>query len=100
MWQARLDVQEKKRQEGTLRQAVGSTSQAASSLVPWSAKKYTIVCPQAQETISESDETFEVEGIESCENVEPIMLPIIEEVDEEEEEEEEIATNLRRGFHE
>lgn len=40
-----------------------------------------------------------MEGTESCENVEPIMLPIIEEVDEEEEEEE-IATNLRGGFHE
>lgn len=62
--QAHFDTQEKKRQERTLRQAHGSTSWATSSLVPQSAKKNTIVHPQAQETATKLGETFGVERSE------------------------------------
>nr|CAN80544.1 hypothetical protein VITISV_010895 [Vitis vinifera] len=47
VWQTLLYAQEKKCQKWTLRQAIGSTSQATSSLAPWLAKKSTIVHPQA-----------------------------------------------------
>ena len=38
-----------------------------------------------------------MKGVDSCENIELIMLSIIEEVDEEEEK---MASNMRGGFHE
>ncbi|RVW71237.1 hypothetical protein CK203_058802 [Vitis vinifera] len=52
-------------------------------------KKKTVIWPQVQEIMIESDELLEVEQTEWCETVELVVPPIIKEV-----EEEEMAANL------
>lgn len=84
--QARLDAWEKKCQERTLHQALGSTSQVTSSPISRLAKKKTIVRPQAQGTMTKPDEMFGAERIEWCDTIEPIVPSIIKELEEEEEE--------------
>lgn len=92
--QSHLDAREKKRQEGTLHQALGSTSWVTSSPTPRLAKKKTVVCPQVQEIVFKLNEAFEVEWTKQWET-ESIMPSIIEEV-----EEKKMVANLQVGFHE
>ena len=71
----------------------GSTSQVTSNPAARPTKKKTIVQPQAQETMTKSDETFGSNMAEWCETIKQVMPPIIEKV-----EEKEMAANLKVGF--